>query len=99
MPAAAPATRPREIVFFELLPEVIDVRPYPACPDGSGDLWWDDASYARYQAWDPYAGCHEATLVREVDTADYCDGIDRWERAGAKLCDACRAKWVDPIPF
>jgi hypothetical protein len=24
----------------------------PTCPDGSGDLWWDDASYAAYQSFD-----------------------------------------------
>jgi hypothetical protein len=34
---------------FDFVPETL-----PTCPDGSGDLWWDDASYIRYQSWDPY---------------------------------------------
>lgn len=87
-----------DTIFFELRPEFFGDETLPVCPDGSGDLWWDQASYLRYQAWDGPTYCPQ-TLVSEVDTVDYCDGVANWEKPGAKLCEACRASWVDPIPF
>lgn len=93
--ATAPA---REVIFFELVPEYHGDETLPACPDGSGDLWWDDASYARYQAWDgpSYSPEH---LEGVFYTEGYCDGVKNWHLVGAKLCDACRAAYDAAIPF
>lgn len=63
------------ITFIPIIPERIEFAPpLPTCPDGSGDLWWDDASYIRYQAYDMYDVCEPAHLQRETVTADFCDG-------------------------
>jgi hypothetical protein len=87
------------VIFFQLLPEYIGDETLTTCPDGSGDLWWDDASYLRYQSWDGPT-YHPQTLVSEVDTPDYCDGLDNAMRTGAVLCEACRAAYVpDDVPF
>jgi hypothetical protein len=44
----------------------------PQCPDGSGDLWWDDASYIRYQTFEPeYRPEH---IAYQTDSLNYCDG-------------------------
>jgi uncharacterized protein YbaR (Trm112 family) len=105
MPDTATATlHPHhDVIFFELVPEYCGGETLPACPDGSGDLWWDDASYIRYQAWDGPT-CNPQYLVREVTTLDYCDGVARAMEIGAVLCESCRAaydaaaSWAD-CPF
>jgi hypothetical protein len=87
-------------VFFELVPAYYGNETLPACPDGSGDLWWDNASYIRYQAWDgpTYEPEH---VVREVVTPGYCDGVANALEIGAILCDRCRAAYlaVNDAPF
>ena len=91
----APATRTGHRVFFELLPEYFGGETLPACPDGSGDLWWDDASYARYQAWDGPTYRPEQ-IDREATTDDYCDGKPPAYVAfldGRQLCACHRAEW------
>jgi hypothetical protein len=99
MTAPAPAAR-HDIVFFELVPEYIGDEFLPTCPDGSGDLWWDQASYIRYQAWDGPT-YHEAYLITTVTTPDYCNGIP--QGYGAYLdetCDRHKAEYDnDAAPF
>jgi hypothetical protein len=92
------AGRAANVIFFELVPEYFGDETLPQCPDGSGDLWWDDASYIRYQAWDgpTYVPEH---IVSEVDSPDYCDGVDKALYGGAKLCDRCRAAYDAQWPF
>lgn len=85
-------------IFFPLLPETFGDETLPACPDGSGDLWWDDASWARYQAWDGPT-YHPETLVSQVDTPGYCDGVANALTTGAVLCDPCRAAYDATWPF
>jgi hypothetical protein len=92
------AAAARPVIFFELLPEYHGGETLPACPDGSGDLWWDDASYLRYQAWDGPT-YYPQTLVDQVDTPDYCDGVANAMRGGAVLCEACRAAYDAAWPF
>lgn len=59
----------------------------PRCPDGSGDLWWDEASYIRYQTFDPIYEPEQ--IQRQTDSPNYCAGQrDPW----------VEAYWVD-APF
>ena len=94
-PAAPAATGHR--VFLALLPEYFGGETLPTCPDGSGDLWWDDASYARYQAYD--GPTYEPEQIeREATTAGYCDGLPpAWamfdEERASRLCAHHRAEW------
>jgi hypothetical protein len=59
------------ITFIQLIPAYHDPG-LPQCPDGSGDLWWDDASYIRYQAYEPeYVPEH---IDYQTDSPNFCDG-------------------------
>jgi hypothetical protein len=70
----APEIEMASTAFFPIVP-AYHGPDLPACPDGSGDLWWDDASYAAYQAYDPiYEPEH---LARYADSEGYCDGPRR----------------------
>jgi hypothetical protein len=62
--------------FFPIVP-AYHGTPLPACPDGSGDLWWDDASYIRYQVGPPddYSPEH---ITFTADSDGYCDGAVSW---------------------
>lgn len=62
------------LTFIPVFPESNDTPPLPECPDGSGDLWWDNASYINYQAYDPYADWMPERIAGQVDSPNYCDG-------------------------
>lgn len=85
----APTTT-REITFYEILPatEAVYGPGLPTCPDGSGDLWWDQASYTRYQSYDPIEqDAQPERLAYWAFTPGYCDGSDyRDLHAGIPTC-------------
>lgn len=67
------------------------------------DLWWDDASYIRYQSEDPYAEepdpGPQLTLLTD-HTTDLCDGANGYKRR--HRCPACTKSDADAddyIPF
>lgn len=74
----SPANQLATSEAFGFVPETL-----PTCPDGSGDLWWDDASYARYQSFDPYTPADDLWVLRgtvrepqfalELVAPNYCD--------------------------
>jgi len=59
------------VTFLALVPEYFG-RDLPTCPDGSGDLWWDDASYAAYQSYEPD---YRPAFIQDAVTDDFCDGV------------------------
>jgi len=70
------------ITFVEVLPAYYGDESLPTCPDGSGDLWWDEASYIRYQTWDGPSYRPES-IVHHADSPNYCNGpvvkpVDPW---------------------
>lgn len=74
------------VTFIPIIPEYHNYVPLPACPDGSGDLWWDDASYIRYQVGpiDDYEPEH---IQRTTVTDGFCNGIP--QTYGAYLNETC----------
>jgi hypothetical protein len=76
----------RAPVFMELVPAYYGPG-LPTCPDGSGDLWWDDASYIRYQSFEPI--CDPAYIADGFD-AGFCDGKRNpaWYDAPSCSCHA-----------
>jgi hypothetical protein len=83
---------------------VSDVPPMPRCTfrklatytPPSRPLWVDDASYAAYQAHDPYADYNpmQSLYVATIYTGDYCNGGQYvWHEKG------CQKAPVDDTPF
>lgn len=113
MTTTAAPQLPATLAVSEAFAFVPPATPDRTCPDGSGDLWWDDASYVRYQSEDPYAGYPDADdLVLllsardpgrpqyglELVPANYCSG-DAWAcTCHAAAAEAAAADWAD-VPF
>jgi hypothetical protein len=64
------------------------------------DLWWDDASYIRYQSHDPYADYDplEGRYVATIYTGDYCGSHITHYETCPKPRLTPKAAWDDP-PF
>jgi hypothetical protein len=101
-------TTPTTLTLYPLLPatpEHDSYEPLPAAPDGSGDLWWDDASYARYQSHDPYADWTPAmpeALKYEAFSPNYCTGpwtVDNYLRTDVPRCACHNGPSGDDLPF
>lgn len=68
----------------------------PECPDGSGDLWWDDASYIRYQSFEP---TYDPAYIADGFDAGFCDGkrAPQWYDAPSCSCHAAAPLTDDEI--
>lgn len=84
------------VTFVPILPEYHGNETLPTCPDGSGDLWWDDASYARYQAWDGPTYYPER-IDDFATTPGYCDGRPMIYELDFAVGHSCRCHTPPPV--